>query len=302
MLASANSPQVNSPQILDDVDDGDDGKRNDPAIKSIIAFSINYVATLNAQTYPELSEAEIAIAATLPPKIYVGVLDNVYGLPFDEDPFIECRIYFITQQLPPADSDLCLEPAMSIPIWPTTEHPLSREPIKLTNPLPWPNCYLSSICSDLRILASEFDDTQICASMPFPESRRVKPLRREDEKTRRNLLDARAAQQDPNSAAQCVDESNLPNAQNNEDEAQATQVDAVFKEHAGHDEVGDIMLQIMSSTDAPSKLTMVDAWYDLSLPIDLPDPRGFFEEEKAIRKLRAEGGGGGPNRCRQIAA
>ncbi|KDQ61969.1 hypothetical protein JAAARDRAFT_190676 [Jaapia argillacea MUCL 33604] len=118
---------------------------------------------------------------------------------------------------------------------------------------------------------------QHAISRSSPRSTFSKGRRREA----RELLDARVAQQDPNYPAQCVNDSDLPN---DEDEAQVTRVDAVSNECPTHDEVGDVMLQIMSSADASSDLTMVDAWYNLSLPIGLPDPRDFFKEEKAIRK------------------
>ncbi|KDQ61970.1 hypothetical protein JAAARDRAFT_528346 [Jaapia argillacea MUCL 33604] len=75
MLTSAASHNF---QHSDGADDEDDGTRNDPAIKTIIGFSINPVSTLNAQTYPELSEAEISLAEALPLNRYVGLLDDVH--------------------------------------------------------------------------------------------------------------------------------------------------------------------------------------------------------------------------------
>ncbi|KDQ61958.1 hypothetical protein JAAARDRAFT_190664 [Jaapia argillacea MUCL 33604] len=261
---------------------GPEEPMSSPALKSIFVFWINPVATLNALLRPELTDAEIAMVESLLVNIYVGFLNRIYGLPFDDDPFLECDLYFVSQGgLQPTDHHRLIEFPMGVPIWPTTEHPLGREPITLTNSLPWPNCYLNTtISAHLRILAAEFFKSNIPARMPLSQSSHLRSLHWEDLERHKTLSESRAVQV-PKVTEQFNDRPALQTMSTDEEQLR-------YESNDSQDDIGDILLAMMTTNTRDSKLPMVDASYDLSLLTEVPDPRGYFEDKKALQSLHAE--------------
>ncbi|KDQ61956.1 hypothetical protein JAAARDRAFT_190663 [Jaapia argillacea MUCL 33604] len=263
-------------------DYGPEEPMSSPVLKSIFVFWINPVATLNALLRPELTDTEIAMVESLPVNRYVGFLNSVYGLPFDDDPFLECDLHFVSQGgLQPTDHHRLIDSTMGVPIWPTTEHPLGREPITLTNPLPWPNCYLhTTISAHLRILAAEFFKSNIPARMPFSQSPHLRSLHTEDLGRQKALSASRVVQ--------------VPQVAEQHNDRPVLQTTLTHEEHLSYesddpqDDIGDILLAMMTTNTRDSKLPMVDASYDLSLLTEVPDPRGYFEDKKALQSLHAE--------------
>ncbi|KDQ61955.1 hypothetical protein JAAARDRAFT_190662 [Jaapia argillacea MUCL 33604] len=289
MVASSRS-SLGSGSLVDlssdnlDVDSDNHGPEepmSSPALKSIFVFWINPTATLNAHLRPELTDAEIAMVESLPVNRYVGFLNRIDGIPFDDDPFLACRLYFVTQGLQPTDHNRLLDSTMGVPIWPTTDHPLGREPLRLTNPLPWSDCYLHTTVSvHLRILAAEFFKSNIPARMPLSESLRLMSIQAEDLERQKTLSESRAVQV-PKVAEQHNDQPVLQTIPTHEEQPR-------YESDDPQDDIGDILLAMMTTNTRDSKLPMVDASYDLSLLTEVPDPRGFFEDQKALKLLHAD--------------
>ncbi|KAL0059904.1 hypothetical protein AAF712_013319 [Marasmius tenuissimus] len=60
-------------------------------------------------------------------------------------PYHTYEFKLIHQGLRKKDEEKCIEPEMSVPILPNTHHPLSRQPLKPSIPLPWQDCYVSHL-------------------------------------------------------------------------------------------------------------------------------------------------------------
>ncbi|KDQ51763.1 hypothetical protein JAAARDRAFT_40790 [Jaapia argillacea MUCL 33604] len=245
---------------------------NSPRIYSIVAFSINLTATLDSLFGEDVSES--LNPASLPRRAYVGFVQQKHGLPLYDDPYTECRIYFITQGLPSTDG--VRQSTMCVPLWPATEHPSGRKPIKLREPLPWDNCYLhSTLFVDVRVLSANFEHAKITGVMFFPEAMHHREFRDEDQARRVVLRNERLplAEGSVESAWKPDEAHNLPDP-------------TLVHRDAEPEEIGNLVLGIMCAE--PSDHVTVDATYDLSEISSPPDPQGFFEEEKAIRKLARE--------------
>ncbi|KDQ59559.1 hypothetical protein JAAARDRAFT_33138 [Jaapia argillacea MUCL 33604] len=251
---------------------------NSPRIHSFVAFSINPGVTLDSLYGEDVTEA--LSADSLPHKTYVGFVQQMYGLPCYDDPYTDCRIYFVTRGPPSHDANRYIEPDMSVPLWPVTEHSFDRESVKLRDPFPWPNCYLHSMSYiDVRVLSSEFADASINAVMLFPEASRLREFRTEDHVKQKIMA------QDRGPSLLVESKSGSPHkvpARNSERVAKVSE-DAEQELQSTYEEVGNILFDIMHSQGSDN--VTVEATYDLSSISSLPEPQDFFEEEKVLRTL-----------------
>ncbi|KDQ51759.1 hypothetical protein JAAARDRAFT_497979 [Jaapia argillacea MUCL 33604] len=242
-----------------------------PRIHSIVAFSINPTATIDSLFGEDASEA--LNTDNLLRRAFVGFIEKTYGLPSYDDPYTDCRIYFIAQGLPSPCVKDGRESSMCTPLWPTTEHPSGRKPIRLREPLPWENCYLhSTLYIDVRVLSADFDDAKIRGVMLCPEVAYHREFRNEDQA--RMLVEGNMV---------ADGERDLPDPPLAHGEAEC---EDIALSQGGREEFGNLLLGIMCA--GPSDHVIVDATYDLSEVSSLPDPLEFFEEEKALRKLAQE--------------
>ncbi|KAJ7637295.1 hypothetical protein DFH06DRAFT_653706 [Mycena polygramma] len=113
-----------------------------PAIGACAVFTIDPVASLD----PEIQQDTEVIAACkrLVNKKYVAFVDQ-RGFYQPWSPYNTYTVRFVLQGKPPTFPDRCIEPSMSIPLDPMTaeSHPSSRDPLKVSKPLPWNDCYIT---------------------------------------------------------------------------------------------------------------------------------------------------------------
>ncbi|KDQ50295.1 hypothetical protein JAAARDRAFT_42182 [Jaapia argillacea MUCL 33604] len=231
-----------------------------PRIYSIVVLSINPTSTLDSLLGEDVSES--LNPGSLPCRPYVGFVQQKFGLPLRDDPYTDCRIYFITQGLPSPSTDGLCESSMCVPIWPTTEHP------------------------------SDFEDAKINGVMFFPEATHHMEFQHEDQVKKSALWKERALAI-PQAFVENVDSSQkpdgddgLPNPTPSPAAAEYGDLEDAPSIHGNREEIGSLLLGIMGAE--PSEYVTVDATYDLSTISSLPDPEDFFEEEKAIRNLARE--------------
>lgn len=62
-------------------------------------------------------------------------------LPWPDREFHQIEFSPLQQGLSRSTKTRDVEPHMCVPVWPNTEHPHNRRPLRTTKPLPWPNCY-----------------------------------------------------------------------------------------------------------------------------------------------------------------
>ncbi|KAJ7051376.1 hypothetical protein C8F01DRAFT_951173, partial [Mycena amicta] len=107
-------------------------------------LQIDPVASLKHLNDPEA----IAACAQLTFQEYLVFVPGTHDI---RHPVISYRaeeVDFVVQGLPQNVPQLCIDSAMSIPIFPTTEHPTSRKPLQpMLGQLPWSDCYLSPFLS-----------------------------------------------------------------------------------------------------------------------------------------------------------
>ena len=56
--------------------------------------------------------------------------------------------------MPPRDDQYDETESMSIPISPARVHPSGRQPLQLSNPLPWPGCYVRTLLTERQVRIS----------------------------------------------------------------------------------------------------------------------------------------------------
>ncbi|KAL0069397.1 hypothetical protein AAF712_003422 [Marasmius tenuissimus] len=134
-----------------------------PRCDTIVVFNIDAVATFKHLEDPELIEA----CRKLTCKKYVGMVGMVRAtlslvvcleltkfsesLQRGQPGFLPKRPYHtysfkpIYQGLRTKDEEKCIDPEMSVPVLPNTHHPLSRQPLAPSIPLPWQDCYVSHL-------------------------------------------------------------------------------------------------------------------------------------------------------------
>ncbi|KAF8998057.1 hypothetical protein BDZ89DRAFT_1171094 [Hymenopellis radicata] len=116
---------------------------------SFVAFSIDATATLQYYCQGGDVAAKEAIEQ-LVCKQYAGYCTQWYGFPDQDAAYnrIGLRLVQIgltkprpnrTDKFKHTTADMC------VPILPATEHPLGRTPLPISKPLPWPNCYQTTM-------------------------------------------------------------------------------------------------------------------------------------------------------------
>lgn len=97
-------------------------------------------------------------------------------------------MYFIGPGMPRRNSQYDEDETMSIPISPTKAHPMSRQALNLSKPLPWPDCYVRTLLTERQVRVSSvtssptarpfvLKDTEFKALVALSEAdlRRAKP-------------------------------------------------------------------------------------------------------------------------------
>ncbi|KDQ61946.1 hypothetical protein JAAARDRAFT_123293 [Jaapia argillacea MUCL 33604] len=288
--------------------DGSKETKHNPMINAFVALSIDPVATVHALEDPvATSEAE-----KLPCKTYIGLIHTYHGLPSSHDPFTQTSICLVGQGLPPHSEEYFSQPSMSIPLSPGAEHPLGRDPLNLTNPLPWPNCYVYTWAKvKARIRSAQYDDSLIVSKISNNQDWwRKTYFIRMDRDTQCGL------QSVSRSSTQVVETTSAHDTQASTDAGPDWQVvyarlatsyrdqdaeiqscavsrgdsttwslDSSSDIDASKDEyMMGVMAAMLSLNSTPSVMTVVDAWYDLSRASTIPDPQGFLEERKALEE------------------
>ncbi|KDQ61944.1 hypothetical protein JAAARDRAFT_527256 [Jaapia argillacea MUCL 33604] len=276
-----------------------------PLIDAFVALSIDPVATVQALEDPvALAEAE-----KLPCKTYIGLVDNYSGLPSPYDPFTRTSICLVGQGLPPHSEEYFSQPSMSIPLSPGAEHPLGRDPLKLTNLLPWPNCYVYTCWKVVvRVRSARYDDRLIVSKISdnsqgfrkayFVTGDRDAQWKLENaSRSSARLVEktsSHATQDLPDAgpdwqavyaqlAASHVDQDVEVQSCTGSRGDSATWLPSSDVDDASNDEhmIG-VMAAMLSLNSTPSVMIAVDAWYDLSKVPAIPDPQGFLGERKAL--------------------
>ncbi|KAK0473073.1 hypothetical protein IW261DRAFT_718525 [Armillaria novae-zelandiae] len=136
-----------------------------PHFGEYVVLKLDPVASLRSLNDPVVLRA----CKILKNKTYIACAINLCSFPLPGAKYVSLTAALVSQGLPNSDLGRFILPDMSVPISPETCHPgdpLSRPPMKLSNPLPWPNCYHPT---QATIKCRVQNDTNI--GDPWPEPR-----------------------------------------------------------------------------------------------------------------------------------
>ncbi|KAF7289775.1 hypothetical protein MIND_01351500 [Mycena indigotica] len=217
-------------------------------------------------------------------------------------------VEFLVQGLPPDVPSLCIDSAMSIPIFPTShsQHPGSREPLRTLKPLPWGDCYLSPFLRETVRCPTVITTDPLCCSMVDEDISRHDDMIDLD-RLRQSVLFSRSLVE--SSGLDAVDNSDEGIAFNEEQEASegldespmnttfsyiADDVDAQSRSTT-NDELEDLdededlyLCGLIFPKEAPSDMLTVNITHDLSRVGELRNPQSFYDERAQIRRIAAE--------------
>ncbi|KDQ61947.1 hypothetical protein JAAARDRAFT_204333 [Jaapia argillacea MUCL 33604] len=288
--------------------EGSKKTKHNPMLDAFVTLSIDPVATVQDLEDPvALAEAE-----KLHCKTYIGLIDIYHGLPGPHDPFTQTSISLVGQGLPPHSEEYFSQPSMSIPLSPGAEHPLGRDPLKLTNLLPWPNCYIYTWAEvTARIRSAPYDDSLIVSKISDNSDGWRKAYFLITDRDAQGDLEntsgstahvekvSKHATQDSPDAGLDWQAVYTQLATSHIDQDAEIQSCAVSRgdsttwlgsssdvDASAHEHTIGVMAAMLSLNSTPSVMTVVDAWYDLSKVSAIPDPQGFFEETKALDEIK----------------
>ncbi|KAJ8085016.1 hypothetical protein PM082_003793 [Marasmius tenuissimus] len=292
-----------------------------PQCDTIVAFSIDAVATVEHLEDPGLTEA----CRKLSSKKYVAMV-GMRDQPgfWLKRPYHTYEFKLIHHGLRKKDEKRCTEPEMSVPILPNTHHPLSRQPLAPSIPLPWQDCYVSHLfgggarCRSIMlkekpVYICELESTNVFqATLLMDEDRRIQ---------QRKLNPAQEAQFTVmgDSAYDDSAESDYYDSDNEEDDPELEEYERLMsmidqeklrRENPGlkfYDALAEAYAKLREelglppdgedSTETASvctqdlemyKLPVFNVSYDLSGVDRVNDPEDFYEELQAIRRLTGQ--------------
>ncbi|TFY50557.1 hypothetical protein EVJ58_g10999 [Rhodofomes roseus] len=98
---------------------------------------------------PLKNPALVTAAQEMHPAKYVALVTQIDELPLPRKADHKCYLALVGQGLCRPDEVTCIESSMCVPIFPATEHPLSREPLRPKPAFPFPGCYQYSCNTSL---------------------------------------------------------------------------------------------------------------------------------------------------------
>jgi hypothetical protein len=165
---------------------------------------------------------------------------------------------------------------MCVPVLPATQHPLSREPLAPSRPLPWPDRYHYTMCPMIECrIAKTFADPSNATQLPRSERSRLAECFEEDlsrsDMLRYLYLQNARTPSEPDTGRYS------PTSLRGQD---AGSFDKGHHNIASAHALPSVMYTGNSSQDT----VVVKASYDLSEALDLADPAEFWREQEFLRR------------------
>ncbi|TFK57811.1 hypothetical protein BDN72DRAFT_744068, partial [Pluteus cervinus] len=107
-----------------------------PNLSTFVRFSIDPIATVEGMDDPELQRT----ARELKPKNYIGYVHKTCSWDTSQ-PYVVIELIIIGRGLAEPVEEKGIEPYMCLPIFPETNHPTGREPLRTSPSFPFHNCY-----------------------------------------------------------------------------------------------------------------------------------------------------------------
>ncbi|KAJ7041527.1 hypothetical protein C8F04DRAFT_1391060 [Mycena alexandri] len=263
------------------------------------AFAVMSIDAMASLEYLDDPQALLACEKLEQKKYVVYVKDGNF---LDRaKPYHECTVEFLLEGLPHAAPDHGVEASMSIPVLPTTAHPLGREPLRPTSgALPWNNCYLSPFLVAEVLGATVFGEDPPLYELAPREQGRHDRLMKIDKARRRALQEAMKMRQTyasnissvhslPNNHFNAASTSHSPpppDLDEGEDSASEYSVEDWEDSNGAANTLDDHDLSYLFPAQRPrGDLTVVRFTHDLSMVDALNSPSEFFAEVEALDRI-----------------
>lgn len=210
--------------------------------------------------------------------------------------FMAYKIELLRQGPTPEMSERFMTSDMCVPVLPNTaHHPLDRSPLQPTVPLPWPDCYHSSLDTAYVRVAMQHKDATAAVRLSFEEMGRQMYFQLIDQDRQRILREAYETAHPPLlvQSAEChhtdlteelhASGNDTPCPDSREFSGSNIPVTTGVDDIDGEDDIQAIVT--MMDEERPSDtmpLTMMT--YDLSTVDAVSDPRDFFEECRVLEQ------------------
>ncbi|KAK7032314.1 hypothetical protein VNI00_013273 [Paramarasmius palmivorus] len=285
-----------------------------PESNTFIVVQLDPVDSVSHLDNPVLTEAcrELSNKKYL---AYVGLRD---GLFWPDVPYYSFEFLFVHRGLKERDeTGQSVDPGMCVPVLPNTSHPLGREPLDPGQPLPWNDCYVSPFFAvNARSRNIILDEEPQTFKLSIDDAVRLSGFVRRD---RQDLADrlhpelqARYVSDDDSciewagsesefadeemSESESVDGASIDGKSTDgetcEDECECKSKDGDEWNPTGLMEEQRHFEEILDEFDEMDAMLMemvaLKASFDLSELEEVTDPAEFFEELKALTKLKEE--------------
>ncbi|KAH9933801.1 uncharacterized protein B0H18DRAFT_601989 [Fomitopsis serialis] len=114
-----------------------------PRRGTYLCLQLDPVKMVEPLNDPALSAA----ARDLRMQKYIALVSDIDELPMPNKPDHKCYVELVGSGLCREDEDAYMKSSMCTPIFPATEHPLSRRPLRPVPSFPFPNCYHHSFAA-----------------------------------------------------------------------------------------------------------------------------------------------------------
>lgn len=215
-------------------------------------------------------------------------------------PYLSLTLLPLAQGLPSRSEEDSIEPEMCVPVLPNIEHPESRDPVRPSRPLPWPNCYHHSVMSSVTLrVARDHVDASNAVTLAYKETSRLDKIRRDDQIKSESIRTIRSAAnvlshvdppRDRVGEVDALQEASSEMSQGSaaRDEASIeNDVSSMTSSNHSQDDMADLQIQfdnIIANTRPSNTMLVATVSYDLSALNAPGDPKDLFQEQRSIEK------------------
>ncbi|KAF7972849.1 hypothetical protein HWV62_16966 [Athelia sp. TMB] len=273
-----------------------------PAIGSYVVFTIDPEMTLEALHDEHVAE----VTRQMETKPFVGYVAEPDRIINHDSEFQSFRVEILREGPPPQVEDKGIEADMCVPVWPTTEHPLSRPPLRTDKPLPWTNCYHSSFTSVIVRVPTAYDSAKGAVKILRSEISRHNTIRNEDRMRAYEIRKARNPTPSPAEASAealqspTVQDEGSPRQNSQRSLSEEPLADDDHDSVKSAQEFAQAIVNMAERDRPPETMITVEMSYDLSFAKTLIDPQEFYLEKAELEKLEQDTKAGAIERARRI--
>ncbi|KZP04865.1 hypothetical protein FIBSPDRAFT_1054416 [Athelia psychrophila] len=266
-----------------------------PRAGAYVVFSIDAEMTLEALHDEHVAE----VTKNMQTKSFVGYVAKADRIINHESEFQSFRVRILRSGFPPRTEEKGIESDMCTPVWPTTEHPSSRTPLRTDKPLPWNNCYHSSFDSIIVRVPTAYEDAEGAVMLLKSEISRHNAIIRDDQQRANAAL--KLHQPIPAIGEPSAEDGQISPRNRSQESLQNEPLpDDDYDSAKSAQEFAQAIVNMAEMDRPPETMITVEMSYDLSYVQTLTDPQEFYIEKKALEKLEQDTKAAAIERARRL--